>query len=364
MIEPIPWNVRLNEHFVLSDFMYSDTIIRRGLKNPYHIRPVVDSHGRALADLLGHIADEHGHLSIVYGYICHDVSMKTVKWRNPADPSYHRWDMGAAADFIAHDWVVPQRTQRGVWCPMEDPDASPMMLAREIAASHDFSRMITYSESPAICLAANSEENSSGKHRRAFYENRYEGRPGQKPRYLKYNGNGIPSRKEVRAGLSEHGWIGKGHPTYHGKGRMQYQHVRVGKYLTLLECLRCPQKLADGVNNRPPHNDAEKRKFMHVGYAMSRFIEWYYHFVGLGSISVISGHNSWTENLYLERHYREVADVSRNWGSGEGSMIFSIDEDYGPEFGSAWLRHGMEDYHVDYYPTEGSLTIKVTWRKA
>ena len=95
-----PWTQRMNEHFVLSDFLYSDSIIRRGFKNQIDTAPIHRLHGNELATLLGHIADEHGHLSITYGYISHDVSMKTVKWRDPANPSYHRWDMGAAADFI------------------------------------------------------------------------------------------------------------------------------------------------------------------------------------------------------------------------------------------------------------------------
>jgi hypothetical protein len=359
VISQVPWNVRLNEHFILSDFLYSDSIIRRGLKNQYHERGVTTQHGRALARLLGAIADEHGHLSIGYGYINHDISMRTVKWKNPADPSYHRWDLGAACDFIAHDWLSPVLT-KGVWKTSEADEASPMMLAREIANSHEFSRMITYSESPSICVAANLNEETLKDARRAFYEYRYQGEHGAKPMYVKHPE--VPTRDSVREGLAEHGWVGQGHPSHHGKGRLQYQHVRIGKYLTLLECLRCPFKLYEGVNNRPPNSAKGKKNFMKVGFAMSRFIEWYYHFVGQGSISVISGHNSITDNDFLNRLYEGIGEVSKDWGHGEGSMIFAIHEEYGPEFVNAWQEHGTEDYHLNWEPTADSLTIKVTWR--
>ena len=223
--------------------------------------------------------------------------------------------------------------------------------------------MITYSESSSICVAAKEEENRSGSHRRAFYENRFEGKHGVKPKYLRYHGR-VPTREEIRTGLAEHGWTGQGYPTYHGKGRLQYHHIRIGRYLTLLECLRDPCKLLKGINNRPPANDQGKRMFMHVGHAMSRFIEWYYHYIGQGSISVVAGHNAITDNEFLDSLFEDqIRTVSRDWSKGEGSMIFSIHEDYAMEFADTWLREGMEDYNVSWNPTVDSLVIRVSWRK-
>ena len=104
--------------------------------------------------------------------------------------------------------------------------------------------------------------------------------------------------------------------------------------------------------------------FMHVGHAMSRFIEWYYHYIGQGSISVVAGHNAITDNEFLDSLFEDqIRTVSRDWSKGEGSMIFSIHEDYAMEFADTWLREGMEDYNVSWNPTVDSLVIRVSWRK-
>lgn len=353
-----PWAFRLSENFMLSDFMYSDSIIRRGMANHYESSLKVNAHRDALVELLDEIYAEYGHMSITYGYIDPEVSMRTVKWKNPADPSYHRWDDGAAADIIVHDWIASQRTGAGKWLPLDEAEASPMMLAREISSTHDFSRMIVYSESPGICVAVRHSEKHSGNPRRAFYENRWQGDNGIKPRYITHSQT--PKREAVREGLKKHGWVGGGHPSYHGKGKLQYHHIRIGRYLTLLDCLRCPYKLDIGEQNRPPNSKASVSRFMKVGHAMSRFIEWYYHFVGTDALSIIAGHNSRSPDDLFQHLYPE--NVARDWGQGEGTMVFSMTASAGREFHSAWSEHGMLDYGLHTNDNENGHYLGVTWR--
>lgn len=355
-----PWSWRLNEHFVLSDFMYSDSIIRRGLVNKFDGgNETVISNCMQLAGFLEELVDQYGPVSVTYGYISPEVSMKTVKWRNPADPSYHRWDDGAAADVIFHDWVSPKRNE-GIWAALDEPDASPMMLAREIAQEHDFSRMITYSESQSICIGV--DRNS--KPRRAFYENRWAGEQGKKPIYVTHRN--IPDRETVRNNLTQHGWVGGGRPSYHLKGKQQYQHIRCGKYLTLLECLRDPYNLRYGTPNRPPTTKRGQKNFMRVAYAMSRFIEWYNFHVGLGSISVIAGHKCseffWAlpqTGMRVHRTFENMLD----WASGQGTMVFAIPDWYGREFRKEWQNNPMEDYFVESFDYCSSVYIFVKWAK-
>lgn len=307
---------RLNRHFILADFAYNDTVIRKN--HPNYMGGNIDN-GRALADTLAGIVDLYGRISITYGFISPELSRQIVRYQNPDIPSHHRWDLGAAADIIVHEWVKP-KLKRGQWVYRDHPDASPIMLATQIADAFDYSRMITYSESPCICIAVKANENPP---RLAFYENRYTGQERVKPLFRSYHKRSYPKPEKIHDNLGEHGWVGKGHPTHHGGGRRQYHHVQIGRYLTALDCLKCPWKVTEGIHNRAPHNKGLLARFLRVGLAMSRWFELWGKYSTIQP-SIVAGHGSnfWKfANVFKSTDDRTKALFDWTLGKQAGMLI-------------------------------------------
>jgi len=231
-----PTQIRLSPHFLLSDFMGSHSIYSRGLKNVF-IDPdgVKLREGKHLCEtILEPILDEFGPLSISYGYISPDVSRQTVTYQDPNLPSYHRWDKGAACDIRVH-------------VPLEE--MAPVHLAHLIDELLPYSRMITYSESPYICIASQVSERDFP--RRAFYENRYTGKEGAKPQFIKKSATAEGRRRQGAEIQLEHDWRGNGYPTYHGGGRRQMQHNPVSRYTVVSDFLYSTHAIANAVPNLP-----------------------------------------------------------------------------------------------------------------
>lgn len=231
-----PQDIRLSEHFLLSDFMGCDSVYRKGYANVF-----IDPDGTKIAEgmflcdtVLEPILWEYGPVSVTYGYISPELSKRIVTYQDPNKPSYHRWDKGAAADIIVHDWVAR---------------LPPIMLAHEIDQRLAYSRMITYSESEGICVASQLSEHTP---RKAFYENRYLGVPGAKPEYIRKPVSPIARKKEAESLVLAHDWRGAGYPTYHGGGRKQLHHRRVGEFSMLTDFLYSPRVHAGGKNMPPP----------------------------------------------------------------------------------------------------------------
>lgn len=257
-----PTKVRLSDHFLLSDFLGNHSIYTQGLANVFPDSSHADAHrtrianGQALcAEALEPILARHGALSISYGFISPDVSRAVVGYQDPNKPSHHRWDLGAAADICVHGWVN---------CDPDDDTThtAPIMLAHDISRMQvRYSRIITYSESPYICVAVSARELDEDKPRRAFYENRYTGQAKVKPDYRTMSTDTARHRnyellRPCPNGLA-HGWRGAGYPTYHGGGRRQYQHIRVSKYSMLSDWLFDVQSIANGAKNMPQLRDPD-----------------------------------------------------------------------------------------------------------
>lgn len=231
-----PTTVRLSEHFLLSDFLGCHSVFTKGLKNLF-----VDPDGSKLAEaqhlcetLLEPLLAEYGPLSISYGYISPELSRAIVAYQDPDKPSYHRWDKGAAADVIVHSWVAKE---------------APIYLAHWIDENLGYSRMITYSESPGICLATQLSEGEN--YRKAFYENRYCGEKGKKPLYVKKSAI-AKTRKAEGANLElPCDWRGAGYPTYHGGGIRQAQHNRISRYAVASDFLYSTHAIRKGIANAP-----------------------------------------------------------------------------------------------------------------
>lgn len=231
-----PTQVRLSEHFLLSDFMGNNSVFTKGYKNIF-----IDPTGEKLAEarhlcdtLMEPLLAEHGPLSISYGYISPELSKLIVTYQDPNMPSYHRWDKGAAADVCVHGWVE---------------EAPPIKLAHAIDESLPYSRMITYSESEYICLA--SQINEGDTPRKAFYENRYTGKKGAKPQYIKKSATAAGRKAQGDAIPSTLDWKGAGYPTYHGGGFRQSHHKRVSRFSVVSDFLYSTHGIREGIANVP-----------------------------------------------------------------------------------------------------------------
>lgn len=270
-----PTTIRLSRHFLLSDFLGCHSVYTRGFANAFdHYAPdaqfKLDNAVALCESALEPILEMHGALSVSYGYISPDLSRRIVSYQDPNKPSHHRWDLGAAADICVHGWVN------------DDPDndstaTSPILLAHTISAMGvPYSRMITYSESPYICVAVSAKEVEKGVIRRAFYENRYAGKGKTKPDYRTYSSPAARTRAAEKLALEglAHGWRGNGHPSYHGGGLRQSQHIRVSKYTMLSDWLLDLQSIAHGAKNIPNLSDARLMEtFYAVGDAYDFIVE-------------------------------------------------------------------------------------------
>lgn len=231
-----PTTVRLSPHFLLSDFMGCHSVYAKGLKNLF-----VDPDGSKISEathlcgeLLEPLLSEYGPLSISYGYISPELSRAIVTYQDPDKPSYHRWDKGAAADIVIHSQVRKH---------------APIVTAHEIDEKYAYSRMITYSESPFICIATQLDEGDSP--RKAFYENRFLGQSGAKPLFIKKSAT-AKGRSAQKAALPlGDDWQGAGYPTYHGGGIKQFQHYRTSRYSVASDFLYSTHAIRKGVANAP-----------------------------------------------------------------------------------------------------------------
>lgn len=235
----LPTETRLSEHFLLSDFLGCHSVYLHGYANPFVGGYAALEEGKHLCEtLLEPIMAEYGPLSISYGYVSPELSKKIVKYMDPNAPSYHRWDKGAAADICVHAYVKHH---------------APIYLAHEIDENLPYSRMITYSESPFICVASQLSEGD--KPRRAFYENRYMGVPKAKPLYIRKPASARDRAAEAAGLRLHHDWRGEGYPTYHGGGVRQWHHRRCSKYTMISDFLYSEKAVSKGLKNIPGKNN-------------------------------------------------------------------------------------------------------------
>lgn len=273
-----PTRVRLSKHILLSDLMGCHSVYAKGLPNVF-----IDPTGGKLAEarhlcetLIEPIIEQYGPVSFSYGYISPELSRQVVSYQDPDLPSYHRWDKGAAVDVCVHSWVRKD---------------APIFLAHDIAESLGFSRMITYSESPYICLATQLSEGD--RYRRAFYENRYEGSPRAKPLYIQKPSNPALLPKSRESVKLKADWRGAGHPTYHGKGIRQFHHIRVGKYCMMSDFLYSTHAVSRGVANAPT-----PAKFMDVFKEAGAMYDYLLRELDVARLSIVRGFESFRFNDY------------------------------------------------------------------
>jgi hypothetical protein len=239
-----PTKERLSKHFLLSDFMGCNSVYTKGYSN----RVYRDRDGDKLnqgahlcSSILEPTIEEFGPLSITYGFISPTLSRQIIKYQDPSKKSFHRWDLGAACDFVCHEVVTD---------PCE-VNSSPIMLALELDYLLDaYARMITYSESPGICVASSLDGNADN---RAFYENVYDGVEKVKPTFLRHQTEKARDKRynELVAMGFKHPWKGEGYPTHHGGGDPQFHHIRVSRYTLVSDYLYNRDKVSAGITNEP-----------------------------------------------------------------------------------------------------------------
>ena len=277
-----PLEMRLSERFLLSDFMGCDSIYRFGYANL-----LTSSLGGCLAEgrelclLLDSMVERYGPCSVSYGYLCPELTARIVKWHKADAPAYHSWSWGygAAADLIFHDHVYMPLVTETEECIFDyqtvNRISSPIALAQKIDAQYRFERMITYSESPCICFATSQACNHSGSGKNNFYENRYMGE--RKPLHIKAPGRKIirtdPNRTKYHE-LLPRDWRGQGWPSYHGKGRRQFHHIRVSRYTMLSDFLYNNMRVRKGVKNLPPlAYKVQMNKFIRAVYWAGKLVD-------------------------------------------------------------------------------------------
>lgn len=266
---------RISPHFILADFLGNHSVFSRGLVN------VMDEDAATAIKLqnltalchegLEPVMEKWGPMSISYGYISPDLSRALVKYQDPDKPSHHRFDLGAAADICVHEWVQDEFvTLEDLFLP-DSVRSAPIALAHGIDQMDiPYSRIITYSESPFLCLAVSGAEVERRQPRKAFYENRYQGRKGDKPEYIQLSSQATRNRhfQQLQEQGLEHPWRGEGYPTYHGGGFRQYHHMRVSRYTMVSDFLINLQSIANGAKNVPAFNlDSVQDAFAAAGLA-------------------------------------------------------------------------------------------------
>jgi hypothetical protein len=239
-----PTRIRVSEQFLLSDFLLCDSVARFGYANRFDTD---DNHKMAevfrLAETLEILIDRLGPLRISYGFISPELSQRIVKYQDPNKPSYHRFDIGAAADIRFGELLQ---------------SIAPVQIAWEIQRLADqgdfeYSRMITYSESDWICFATSMAGESN---RQAFYENRFI-EEERKPKFVTYpqvNRESFIQRQPI-----PENWRGRGYPSYHGGGRLQFHHQIVSKHFSYLDFLYSKRRVHTGVGNLPPQVGSKDR---------------------------------------------------------------------------------------------------------
>lgn len=304
-----PTDVRLSDHFLLSDFLGNHSVYTLGLPNMLSANdpelPLKMANARALCEnLLEPIVRAHGSISISYGFIAPRTSDRIVTYQDPRKPSHHLWNLGAAADVCVHNWVDRDRTD-------DSAETAPISLAHAMdVIGLPYSRLITYSESPFICLAASAREIREGQPRNAFYENRYVGRKVPEYKSLATPQARFRAQELLEQNGLPHGWRGQGYPSHHGGGRRQMHHLRVSKYCMVSDFLFDLQSIAHGEKNIPNlSNDTVWNAFCAAGEAYDLLVDR----MQMSRFSITAGYVSHTNQFF---------DPDKDWRSG--TVYFTV----------------------------------------
>lgn len=218
-------DIRLSKHFIMLDFMQDRDLYSKGVPTPVE-RTVSDEtveQGMALCEnLLEPMIELYGPCSLAAGFC------KSEAGHHSTTPHVWQPSRGAACDAAFHDWV--------------NLDRAPIkMLEDMVKRGMPFERMITYAGSEYMCLAWKN------KPRFALYENMRI--PGQiKPAFITHTRSmgrydslpdAIADKPDWRRGPNE--------VIFHTRRSLRPQHVRLGRYFSLLDFCRSEEGLRMGI---------------------------------------------------------------------------------------------------------------------
>jgi len=256
-------DVRLSKHFLLLDFLHDRDLYTKPIANLADTvtETALENGGLFCQNLVEPMIQKFGPCSVAAGY----TPLGTGHYTD----SPHCWEdrTGAGADIAFHDWV--------------NLDRPPIKLLEEwLHDGKPFERIITYAGSEFMCLAL--KKGRSQRH--AFYENVR--RPGHdKPWFVSHSRHPgdfarhpktFPARVDWRRAPNE--------PVYHTRRNIRPQHVRLGRYFTLLDFARCEEAMQEAKCWVPPITATKQ------GYYGRMFCEIIDPVVAkYGRVSVVSG---------------------------------------------------------------------------
>lgn len=264
-------NVRLSKHFLLMDFMYGWEVYASRLRLPFD--EVVSEEnlrtGRGLCDvMLEPMVAMYGPCSVAFGLLPQKAA-DHHRWTDYR-PRPHRWvdRFGAAVDVCFHD-----QAHAGI---------APVDLCFDWARDHGFERLITYGGSEFICVNWKNGTDAQADLRFAFYEN--ERIPGRKPKFRNVAvGRQQWERLTVPAATPLAAWQ-REEDEKPGNSRLRAQHIRVGRYFTLLDFCRSEVGLAAGLNPVPHKLDGQEAQVARMfAEVLDPFVE------EVGRVSVVKG---------------------------------------------------------------------------
>lgn len=219
----------------------------------------------------------------------------------------HQWNRadGVAADVVFHDWV--------------NQDLAPVRLLGELDQNgYEFERIISYAGTEFSCLAWRPE----GLNRAAFYENVR--KPGQpKPLFITHGrvpsdranriGKPVPARRDWRREPLE--------TVYHTQRQLRAQHIRVGRYFTLLDMCRNATAFHAGVLTVPPARYFTSHR-VNVARMFAEVLEPVV--AKHGQVSIIRGMEPASPRLERDPLYRWTEDAA----GGQAALTIAVPHGY------------------------------------
>jgi len=323
-------NLRLSKHWLMMDFMHDPAVYEAYKPLPFEkvvTEEVVDQGVQLCTELIEPMMETRGVASVSAGYRPYGFGA--------AGP--HRWsdEAGSAADFIFHDWVNHER--------------SPIKLAEELMFSDlNFERIITYAGSEVICLAVKRTNP-----RFAIIENRrHRYRHQEKPKRIVHcrckddhskHPLGFQDFVDWRRGPSE--------TMYHAKGQIRPQHVRVGRYFTLLDFCRDEFGIERGLPRVVIPNVSKRQIFYARMFAdvLDPLTE------GVGRLAIVEG----LMPPALAKIYDKQTAILRSWMGGPARVKFVLPEGVGHEAALPYLQdaEGVTGIDVEDHGSGDAVAI-------
>jgi hypothetical protein len=327
-------NHRLSKHFMLTDILFNAHHGNYGKEFPSALQvgdierglieaqPLIDN-------LIEPMVALFGPCSVSAGFAPH------------AEQSPHSFSAqrGAAIDLAFHDYHRQDPSN-----PNRPMGRSPMQLVTELCSANiPFHRVITYAGSEFICFAHHSRTNTHRiyENRRTWTDYNLDVGPQSlpKPLFITHSRSAREKGKFASMGLPAAEWdvINRQwrrdphEPIYHTRRSIRPQHVKRGRYFTLMDFCMSEIAVASGMRNMPQLTDAAT---MGMARTMGMIMDHLVVAVG-GRISITRGHENRGVNISMG------SNPLHNWSEPTN------------EYGQPTAR-GMDVGRIEFVPPEGT----------